>query len=258
MISSLVFANLGILEEKLKEKLDKLEKNELAGAVVKFLNDFCTPAFGAMPKREIELAVFELMQSLSVVESKASLYELMTQLRITRSKAAQLLFDIEVRRLGDDELKTLLAEALISPRFAKDGEYFVLEIENPLLHAYLKEKLRKLNHVSDTSFNSALIRMPVDAVSDLIADQLGDERREVVRMALVAAGAPDTSWRGVMRSSLKKLGAKFVGKAADGLVDEASDFLKPILQGTSGSIQTIWSSIFLEDDLDKKTDSGVR
>jgi len=129
----------------MKERLADLSKETLVEALSKFLGDFFTPAFGSMPKREIELAVFELLQSLSVVEGKASLYELMTQLRITRAKAAQLLFDIEVRRLGNDELKSLLAEALVSPRFAKDGEYFVLEIENPLVHAYLKEKLRKLS-----------------------------------------------------------------------------------------------------------------
>ncbi|WP_305971066.1 MULTISPECIES: hypothetical protein [unclassified Mameliella] len=235
----------------MKERLDGLSKETLVDALSKFLGDFCTPAFGSMPKREIELAVFELLQSLSVVEGKASLYELMTQLRITRAKAAQLLFDIEVRRLGDDELKSLLAEALVSPRFAKDGEYFVLEIENPLVHAYLKEKLRQLNHVSDTSFNSALIRMPVDAVSDLIADQLKEKQREAVRRALVAAGAPDTTWKGVLRSALKKLGAKIVGKAADGLVEEASEYLKPIVHGASDSIQTVWSSVFAEDGLDK-------
>lgn len=242
----------------MKERLSDLSKEALVEALSKFLSDFCTPAFGSMPKREIELAVFELLQGLSVVENKASLYELMTQLRITRAKAAQLLFDIEVRRLGSDELRSLLAEALVSPRFAKDGEYYVLEIENPLVHAYLKERLRKLNHVSDTSFNSALIRMPVDAVSDLIADHLMEEQREAVRIALVAAGAPDTSWRGVLRSALKKLGAKFIGKASDELVDDASEFLKPILNGASESIEPIWSSVFAADNLEKKKEPRIR
>lgn len=145
-------------EEKLKYELES------------FIQDFMTPAFGSLPKREIELRVFDLMRNLAVLETEATIYSLMTDLKITRAKASQLLFDLEIRHHGSDRerLDGLLKEAMINTKFAKDGEYFVMEVENPLTSAHLRQRIRDIGHFSDTSFNSALVRAPLEAVTDLM------------------------------------------------------------------------------------------
>jgi len=215
-----------------------------------FLQQFVNPAFGAIPKREIELAVFQMLRTLDAVDKNASLYDLMTDLRITRSKASQLLFDIEVRKLGDDQsqLDLLIENALINTRFAKDGDFFVLEIENPLLNAHLKEKVRRLNHISDTSFNSAIVKMPLVAVTDVMLSLINVDQQERVRLALIAAGAPDDTIKGVLLSATKKLGSKVLGNVADGLIDDASDYLSPIFRGALEGFTENWRDIFQNDD----------
>ena len=235
---------------QINQSIDDAAEEVVREALKEFMQLFVRPAFGSIPKREIELAVFQILRRLSAVDENASLYDLMTDLRITRSKASQLLFDIEVRKLGDDvsPLDIQIEDTLINTRFAKDGDYFVLEIENPLLNAHLKEKIRRLNHISDTSFNSAIIRMPLDAVTDLMTSLVDDERLETVRLALIAAGAPDTSIKGVLLAATKKLGSKVLGNVADDLVDDASSFLTPIFRGALDGITGQWREVFREQE----------
>jgi hypothetical protein len=230
------------VEAKFK-KVDAKDAKRLLG---EFLEKFNVPAFGAMPKREIELALFELMRDLNLISDDASLYKIMTDLRVTRSKATQLLFDIEVRQKGGDseKLDEEVRKALIETKLAKKGEEFLLEIENPLVLAHLRDRIRRLGHVSDTSFNAALVRMPVDAAADLITDMVPENQLEAVKKALIKAGATDKSMKGVLKSSIKKLGSKLVGKAADELVDDLTEFLGPIFDGAADTVKEKWPVIF--------------
>lgn len=233
-------------------KFQSISHEEAHGALKNLIQQFCEPAFGALPKREIELSFFETMRDLGVIPKDASLYQLMSDLRITRSKANALVFDLDVRQMGDDKdkLDKEIQKALIGTRFAKDGDYFVLEIENPLVNAHLKEKIRKLNHISDTSFNSAIIRIPVEAVTDLITDMMSSDRQELVRKALVKAGAKDDSFKGILKSSLTALGKKVLGKAADTLANDAVEFgsklLEPVFNQDGSAITNAWEGLFKE------------
>lgn len=217
-------------------------QDELRRAIEGLLHHFTNPAFGAIPKREIELAVFQMMRDLDVIPHDASLYDLMTRLKITRAKASQLLFDIEMRRIGDDtaELDRLVKEALCQTRFAKDQTWFVLEIENVLVIAHLKEMIRRLNHVSDTSFNTELVKLKLDAMNDLIAALLSQDEQTAVKAALIKAGAPDTTFKGMLKSALTHLARKAAGHAAGAALDQA---LTPILSATTDQITQIWSEI---------------
>ena len=225
-------------------------KTQLRG----FLEWFCTPAFGALPKREIELEVFSILCELGLVKENATLYDIMTDLRILRSKANALLFDRDVRRLGDnkEELNKDVEDALVNARFAKDGDYFVLEVENPLLNAHIKSILQKLHHISDASFNSALIRMSLDAAAALIEEMIDPSMRQDVKSALVRAGAPDKSLKGVLKSSLKTLGGKILGEAADSVaehvVEAGESFLSPLFHKKQdeieGMVDNAWRNIF--------------
>jgi len=230
--------------------IEDTDEAALREALKQFLSEFTRPAFGSLPKREIELIVFRMLREIGAVQQGASLYDLMTDLRITRAKASSLLFDIEVRKFGDDTglLDDQLKDALINTRFTKDGDYFVLEIQNPLLNAHLKDRLQRLNHVSDTSFNSAIVRMPLSAATDLIEYLVEADRLEQIRQSLIAAGAPDTSVKGVLLAATKKLGSKILGNVADGLVDDASAYMTPIFRGAIDGVSEQWRDIFADDE----------
>ena len=228
-------------------------------ALIKILTQYTQPAFGALPKRETDILMFDVMRSLGLLPENASVYDLMTDLRITRAKATQLLFDTAIRKFDENPalLDAKVVHVLCNARFHHDADkYFVIEVEDPMVSANLKEKVRKAGHISDSSFNSALIRLPLDAVGDLVADLIPEDRQNDVQAALVAAGAPEaTSFKSLVKSSLKALGRKVVGAASDGLVDDAGEFLAPILRD-SAMIAAKWVPVFRDGDTDGVGDGG--
>lgn len=234
----------------IEQAIEDVAENELRAELTTFLKDFMTPAFGSLPKREIELRVFDLMRNLGVLKAEATIYSLMTDLMVTRTKASQLIFDLEIRRHGSDQgrLDELIKQALINTKFAKDGDYFVMEIENPLTLAHMRQRIREIGHFSDTSFNSALVRAPLDTVTDLMMDIIPDEQHQAIKDALVGAGAPDRSVKGVIKGALKTLGSRVIGEAADqfaeGIVDNSADFLKPLVNAGIEQIRDQWRALF--------------
>lgn len=231
------------------DRYDDLPDADVKAALRQLLQVATSPAFGAVSKRELELALFEMLRELGLIEKRASLFSLMTELRVTRAKASQLLFDIEVRSRGGDAtgLDEEVRSALKATKFAKDGDLFVLEIENPLVQAHLRNRLRELGHVSDASFNSAIVRMSLEAATDLILDLVSADDRAAIKRALVAAGAEDGSVRGVIKGALKTLGSKIIGEAAgqiaEGVVDKAEGFLTPVFEGAQERITEVWTTV---------------
>ncbi len=233
--------------------LEANDANTSREALIAILTRYTEPAFGSLPKRETDILIFEVMQSLGLLAENSSVYDLMTDLRITRAKATQLLFDTAIRKFEQNPalLDLKVIHVLCAARFHHDADrYFVLEVEDPMVNAHVKEKVRKAGYISDSSFNAALIRLPLEAVGDLVTDLLTDDQQNAVRAALVAAGAPEApSFKNVVKSSLKTLGKKVVGAAADGLVDQAGDFLAPILRD-SAAVAAKWLPVFKSDDRD--------
>lgn len=234
----------------IEETLAGVDDGQLRSELASFLSDFMNPAFGSLPKREIELRVFDLLRNLGVVKREATIYGLMTDLKVTRTKASQLLFDLEIRQHGNDQerLDDLVKQALINTNFAKDGDFFVMEVENPLTLAHMRQRIRALGHFSDTSFNSSLVRAPLDTVTDLMLAIVPGVQHQAIKDALVDAGAPDSSIKGVIKGALKTLGGKVIGEAADqaaeGIVDSSANFLGPLVNAGIDQIRERWSVLF--------------
>lgn len=238
------------LDERLKALSGAAAKNHL----IRLITSYCVPAFGALPKREIDHLMFELLGDVGALPKEASIFDLMQELRITRSKAQSLLYDQQIRsaKRDSEDLDRQIRDLLGNAKFSRDGNYFVIEIEDPLLQAFTRERVRKLGHVSDASFNSSLIRLSLDAVTDLATALLSDEENEAVRQALVNAGAPDTSIRGVLKAALGMLAKKVAGKAGEELGKEIggelNEFLGPVFQSATKKIAKLWPAIFASDD----------
>lgn len=218
-------------------------EDDLRTVVSRLLNAFSRPAFGSLPKREADILMFEAMRDLGAISEEASVYELMTDLRVTRAKAQQLLFDHGMRSSDTNPalLNSLVINAICKSRYAKDMNYFVLEIENPLVQAHLKEIIRRTGHVSDSSFNSAIVRLSEDAFRDAIFDLIPDHRREDVRLALVDAGAEDTSLKGMLKSVVKGGARIFIGAGADAVAGSMEKNLGPLFSGVASRVTEVWT-----------------
>ena len=69
-----------------------------------FLNQFTTPAFGALPKKDVELIVLNIIERINTVGSEPEVYELVSKLRVNRSKARNLIYSQELRKSSAEEL----------------------------------------------------------------------------------------------------------------------------------------------------------
>jgi hypothetical protein len=216
---------------------------DLRTVVSRLLTAFSRPAFGSLPKREADILIFEAMRDLGVISKEASVYELMTDLRVTRAKAQQLLFDSGMRSPDTNPalLNSSVINAICNSRYAKDNNYFVLEIENPLVQAHLKEIIRRTGHISDSSFNSAIVRLSEDAFRDAILVLIPDDRREDVRTALVAAGAKDTSLKGVLKSVVEAGARISFGAGAEAIAGSMAENLYTLFTGAVGRVTEVWT-----------------
>lgn len=80
--------------------IDDADESALRSAIKRFLGEFTRPAFGSLPKREIELIVFQLLREIGALRENATLYDLMTDLRITRAKASGLVLTAKFENSG--------------------------------------------------------------------------------------------------------------------------------------------------------------
>lgn len=228
------------------EKIVKSSKGKDA-ALNSYLSQFLNPAFGALPKSEIELLNLELLISLGAISAEPAEYEMVSNLRITRSKARKLIYERELRRSSSDDLDRKTIELLKYPILQKNGDLFVLEVESPLLSDHLRAKIRSLGFVSDGSFSPTIVKLPLEAIGALIEEYLGKKEIEKVRRELISAGAPDTSFTGVLRAVARKLASKVATDSGEALVEHVSGIMAPIVEGTIDTISSKVSALFSDD-----------
>ena len=202
---------------------------EVKHALSYFLQQYMTPAFGALPKNEVELIVLNVLEKLKVIDEEPEVYEFVSKLKVTRSKARGLIYNRELRRSSDEALNNKVKNLLKRPLIQKNGDLYVLEVENPLVSDHLRAKVQKLGYVSDGSFSPSIIKLGLNAITALIESYLSAQEKDDIKAALVAAGAPDTSFTGILKATLKKVARKVASDSGDALMDKASEFISPII-----------------------------
>jgi len=209
-----------------------------------FLQQFTSPAFGALPKNEVELLVLEVLAKLGAIESEPEVYELVSKLRVTRSKARRLIYERELRRSSESDLDSKVKSLLKKPLVQKNGELYTLEVENPLVSDHLRARVQKLGFVSDGSFSPTIVKLGLDAISALVESYLSDKEKKQTRKVLIAAGAPDTSLNGIFKATFKKIAGKVASQSGEALLDKASEYFGPIIDGSIDQISQKIEALF--------------
>lgn len=216
--------------------VNEATEDDAKSALSYFLQSYMTPAFGALPKSEVELIVLNVLEKLKAIDDEPELYEFVSKLKVTRSKARGLIYDRELRRSSEEELNEKVKSLLRRPLIQKNGDLYVLEVENPLVSDHLRSKVQKLGYVSDGSFSPSIIKLGLDAITALIESYLSPQEKDDIKAALVAAGAPDTSFTGVLKATFKKVASKVASDTGEALMEKASDFISPIIDAGIGLI----------------------
>ncbi|MBA4501522.1 hypothetical protein [Marinobacterium marinum] len=218
--------------------------NQSATQVLNTLLDrYLSPAFGALPKLEVELIMLDALEQLGVISPQPQVYELVSKLKVTRTKANKLLYERELRRSTSTDLDSRVKELLRSPLIDKKGTHFMLEVDNPLLLDHLRDKVRKLGYISDGSFSSSLVKLSVDAFVALVEDALKDEL-ETAERVLKEAGAPDTSIKGVIKAACSKLAHRIASDTGEAAMQQVSDFFGALVGGKADELRAAAVQVF--------------
>ena len=230
----------------IEEIVNKTDNQTCKQVMTEFLSNYLNPAFGALPKGEVELLVLNLLQQLHAVSEEPEVYELVSNLRITRTKARKLIYESGLRKSSPAELDLKVKQLLGTPMIQKNGELYLLEVENPLVADHLRARVQKLGYASDGSFSPSMVKLSLSAMVALIESYLSDAESKRVQKALVKAGAPDTSINGVLRGFLKGLGKKLASDVGEELMDKAHGYLQPVINASVQEIGDRFTELFNE------------
>ena len=226
--------------------INALPEAHAKAVLAQLLERYLTPAFAALPKNEVELLVLDALEQVGAISADPQLYELVSKLKVTRPKARRLIYDRELRHSSSADLDAKVKALLKRPLLQKQGELFVLEVENPLVSDHLRDKVQQLGYVSDGSFSPSLIKLGLEAITALIASLLSTTEQEQVRLALVAAGAPDGSLKGVLKATLKKAASKAAADSGEALMDKAAGYLAPIVDASIAALGEKAAELFAQ------------
>lgn len=206
-----------------------------------FISKYCEPAFGTMSKRDFEILMFMQLQELGIISLQPEIYDIVTLLKITRTKARNLLYEANLRRSDLQNQDEQLRQLLLNPVFIKDGDKIGIEIGDPFLVDHLKARLKKLKHITDSSFSTELIKMSVDAYTDLFESLLPETSKDSINKALIDIGAKDdTSIKGLIKGWLMKLGGKIADNAGSKMAEQLSGYLGILIEGSVDKLKKIF------------------
>jgi len=236
---------------RLEDLLEPLDDPERAQTFARdFLRRFVSPAFGALSKTEVDILVFGLLVEAGAIEPRSQVYEIARDLNVTPAKARNLLFQWQIRNLGEgDAITDDLVTALRTVRFGKDGDLLSFGVESPLLREELRSRLKKLGIFADASFASEMIRLPTAHFVEFLDDLMSAKDKRAVRKALVAdKRLKDRSFKALVITVLKAVATKLVGKAADDIADQVTGLVKALLDGDGESVASIAADVPIDPD----------
>lgn len=221
--------------------------------LIEILDRYLEPAFGSLTKKEVDLLMIDALEDLDYISLDPSIYEIERKLRITRAKARGLIYENELRQSDPADLDKRIKDILKKPHLLKkDENLFSMEIENPFVKDRFQEVAHTLDYVTNEELNPSLVTLSVDGLAAIIDHYMTEEERKNARKELVAAGAPDTSLPGVLKSVLKAVAFKYAQESGEILVDKAGTYLSPILSGAVDMVAGSFKELFASKKGEKK------
>jgi hypothetical protein len=189
--------------------------------------------FGALPKSELELALFRAMVDAGILDPGNPTFDLARKLEITPARVRGLVYRYRLMTQGD-EADTLddVVRALSKTRFELTGESITFGVEDPYLRDSLAAAFKQRGIFADSSFNPETVRLSLTAFVEFVDSRLGDDDRKRILAAITHDTHVELSkFRRILKSTLASLGKRLVGAAAD---EAASDLVDAAWQFTSG------------------------
>lgn len=216
--------------DQLVNAIDKADQSSLTKALLLLLSPHTTPVFGSAKSIEHEVAAIKALQELQILGQEPDEFELVMTLRITKQKARNLLYQSALRQPEDEvSINANLCKLLSNPLVSKEDDKIFIEVPDPFLMDYLRQRVRRLGFISDGSFSSSVAKISTAALSALITDLIPKEERESISQKLKKQGIKGDDLSSLISGVLCQLGKKVAGTAgekfAENIGDKVGEFL---------------------------------
>lgn len=205
--------------EKLHELLNQAAPDIKHKALEILLSPHTSPVFGAAKSVEHEVAALNALKLLGYLTDNADEFELVESLRVTKPKARALLYQAALRKpTTREEIDQDLRDLLRSPLLAVDGDFYMIEVPQPLTMDRLRQRVRKLRFLSDGTFSGSVARIKRPALAALVEDLIDKNEQKTVFAELKKAGYEGSDLRATITALLKKTGSRLAEQVEEGLL----------------------------------------
>lgn len=214
-----------------KIELTKTQKEKFSK---EFLQLYLSRGFGNMPKREIDVLIFHLLQKQNVLDSK-SIHLTAMQLRTTPAKVKSLLYENALRfpdetdTFDESYFKQKLRNYFINDaiyKIRKEDNWVYIQIDNPIVLDALKAIAKNNKEVIDSSFSSEIVKISTDGFALILGELIDEEKKKEIEKEIKKTFKS----KGVM--SIRSLG----DKALTGFMNEGIKKAPGLIKGFTSSL----------------------
>lgn len=146
-----------------------------------FIEQYNRVGFGSMNKNDFEVLIFHLLCEHGDLKGKSA-YEMSTSLQIPEAKVRRLAYEATLKYARRDEsfVKEQFFQLLQNAHLVADGKKIQFAVEDKFIKMSINAKLKELGHFADSSFNSEVASINIDAFIDLLENLYPPEIREAV------------------------------------------------------------------------------
>ncbi len=218
--------------------IDAASRTNLIAVVKIFLAPHASPVFGAAKIVEHEVAALNALKVLGYIPFDADEFDLVEKLRVTKSKARALRYQAALRaEQSEIEILKSLQTALLTTRVLRDGALYLIEVHDPLTMDRLQKRVREAGFISDGSFSGAVAKIPEGALLHLVESLIPDELKEEIIRELIAAGLPDKTIAGALKSMFAQAGRKVGGEVVGQVIKEVGAEIEGLLRNGWGALR---------------------
>jgi hypothetical protein len=201
--------------------LEKVSNDTKAIILDNFLDRYLEPAFGSLSKTEIDMLVLELLEQIGEIDENINPYTLSKKLKISLAKASNLLYNRSLRKkYKDKDFNEMIEHILLNRKYkVHKGEngWLLLQIENPLLLEYIKNKIQELGYIQDDSFSKKIIKLTEETFIALIENCISKERKSEILKKL---NEPNTTFKELIIGVIKETAEQRIGKYGVALAEK--------------------------------------
>jgi len=146
---------------------------------IDFINKFLENGFGALPKREIEIYIMNLLlEDGQFVNDNGDIdyHEISLILKLSETKVRNLIYEVELKYKKKHNFLKELIQLIEKGKYEPLGDKIKFSIQSPLLKQYFEYEVRKLpNSISDGSFSKNIVTISQDTFAKLLNNLYKDE-----------------------------------------------------------------------------------